>query len=355
MGEFMDFDAQALPTLIGSLPHKDHTEATKMVLKYTPEIPLWVQLPCYPQERLLSQFAENLPGIKGWPDSPYFDVSQPDFDGQLHSFFEEYLECTEGGKPLGQSVFAFSDLTGKGLKVLIEMVKESEKRPYALKGQITGPFTMLTGLKDEQDKMAFFNPLLREAVVKGLSLKARYQIEQMQSVHPRTLLFLDEPALAGFGSSQMVSIQKKEVVQDITEVIDAIHEAGGLAGIHVCANTDWSLVLEAPVDVLSFDAYGYFDRILLFREALIHFIKNGGIMAWGLVPTLNDADLGKEDVASLLSRWQECKKSMQLDDDFLLNHSLITPSCGTGLLSMELAEKALRLTRELSDAIRGQT
>ena len=348
----MDFKAQTLPTLIGSLPHKDHAEATKMVFKYTPEIPLWVQLPCYPEERLLSQFAENLPGIKGWPDSPYFDVSQPDFDNQLHAFFEEYLECTEGGKPIDQSIFAFTNRTGKGLAALIEMAKGAEKRPYALKGQITGPFTMLTGLKDEQDKMAFFNPILREAVVKGLGLKAKYQIEQMQSVHSRTLLFLDEPALAGFGSSQMVTIQKKEVVQDLTEVIDAIHEAGGLAGIHVCANTDWSLVLETPVDILSFDAYGYFDRILLFKEALIHFIKRGGIMAWGLVPTLNDADLQKEDAASLFSRWQECKKSMKLDDALLLNNSLITPSCGTGLLSLELAERALRLTRELSDAIR---
>ncbi len=349
----MEFKAQGLPTLIGSLPHKDHYEATRLVFKHTPQIPLWVQLPCYPQERLLSQFAENLPGLKGWPESPYFDVSQPDFDQQLHHFFEEYLECTEGGKPLGESIFAFSNSTGKGLEALIKVTRQASEQPYALKGQITGPFTMLTGLKDEQDRMAFFNPILKEAVVKGLGLKARYQIERLQSAGQKVLLFLDEPALAGFGSSQMVTVQKKDVVQDLSEVIHEIHGAGALAGIHVCANTDWSLILDTPVDILSFDAYGFFDRILLFKDALTSFVKKGGIIAWGLVPTLNDADLEREDTQSLYARWFECVRSMELDEDFLIQHSLITPSCGTGLLSVNLAEKALRLTRELSDSIRG--
>ena len=348
----MEFKPKSLPTLIGSLPHKDHVEATKMVLKYTPEIPLWVQLPCYGHERLLSQFSENFPGIKGWPDSPYFDLSQPDFDNQLHAFFEEYLECTEANKPLKDSIFAFSKETGKGLETLINMVQQSQTKPYAMKGQITGPFTMLTGLKDEQERLAFFNPILREAVVKGLSLKAKYQIEQMQTVHDKIIIFVDEPALAGFGSSQMVTIQKQDIVQDLTEVINAIHEANGLAGIHVCANTDWSIVLDTPVDIISFDAYGFLDRILLFKDALVKFINKGGVIAWGLVPTLNEKDLAREDQASLLTRWDQCKNSLDVQPDSLIEHSLITPSCGTGLLSLEMAEKALSLTKELSSKIR---
>ncbi len=39
------FKANALPVLIGSLPVTDHDQAINMVLKYTPDIPLWVQLP----------------------------------------------------------------------------------------------------------------------------------------------------------------------------------------------------------------------------------------------------------------------------------------------------------------------
>ena len=50
--------------------------------------------------------------------------------------------------------------------------------------------------------------------------------------------------------------------------IDAIKAAGGMAGVHVCANTDWSLVLDSGADILSFDAYGYFDKLILYRDAL---------------------------------------------------------------------------------------
>jgi hypothetical protein len=51
-------------------------------------------------------------------------------------------------------------------------------------------------------------------------------------------------------------------------VVDAIHTDGGLAGIHVCANTDWSLVLESGADIVNFDAYAYFDRFILYGDPI---------------------------------------------------------------------------------------
>ena len=41
----INFQAECRPVLIGSLPLKDHGEAVRWVFDYTPEIPLWVQLP----------------------------------------------------------------------------------------------------------------------------------------------------------------------------------------------------------------------------------------------------------------------------------------------------------------------
>jgi len=51
-----NFQANCLPVLIGSLPMDNHAEATKLVYKYTPEIPLWVQLPVFKEEGMLAQF-----------------------------------------------------------------------------------------------------------------------------------------------------------------------------------------------------------------------------------------------------------------------------------------------------------
>jgi hypothetical protein len=39
------FEGNCLPCLIGSLPFTDYVQAAGLVWEYTPEIPLWVQLP----------------------------------------------------------------------------------------------------------------------------------------------------------------------------------------------------------------------------------------------------------------------------------------------------------------------
>ena len=348
----MKFTPDCLPTLIGSLPLEDHDEATALILRYMREIPLWPQLPCFPKERLLTQFSEGLPGIREKDDSVYFDTSSPEFDQEVVEFFEDYLSVSEGGAPLEGSRFAFSPETSKGFESFLRAVSTVDNPPLALKGQITGPFTMLTGIKDQDGKMAFFNLMLREAVAKAIAMKARYQVEQMKKLCENVICFLDEPALSGFGSSSMVGITRQDAASDISESLKEIKAAGGIAGIHVCANTDWSLVLETPLDILSFDAYSYFDKIMLFRDRLLEFIKDGGILAGGIVPTLTEQDLERESVDSLFDLWQKQCRELGADMDLIKKACLITPSCGTGLLKRDLAVKALELTRGVSDRIR---
>ena len=59
-----NFYPRCLPVLIGSLPLYDHAQGVKLVFEYTPEIPLWVQLPAYKEEGMIAQFQPGLPGLK---------------------------------------------------------------------------------------------------------------------------------------------------------------------------------------------------------------------------------------------------------------------------------------------------
>jgi hypothetical protein len=118
------------------------------------------------------------------------------------------------------------------------------------------------------------------------------------------IVFIDEPALAGFGSSELISISKEEILACLKEVAEAIHDDGGLAGIHVCANTDWSLVLDSGVDIVNFDAYAYFDRFILYRSQVRDFLAAGGFLAWGIVPTLKPEEIERETVESLFAGMQ---------------------------------------------------
>ncbi len=349
------FQANGLATMIGSLPVKDHEQALDIMLAYAPEVPVWMQLPVYPEERLLTQFAEGLPGIVIERDRIYFDTTSSRFEEEILAFYEDYISVSEGRSSLLQSRFAMGARAGQGVTAFIRRIKTVPKPPYAIKGQLTGPFTFLTGVTDRQKKCAFYDDRLREVVVKALSLKAAWQVSLLRQFNIPILIFLDEPGLAGYGSSAFVTVGRQDVINMLKEVVLGIHEAGGLAGVHVCANTDWSLLLESDVDIISFDAYHYFDRFILYRPDILSFLRQGKVIAWGIVPTSNSGDIEKETPASLVARWKEEAKELEEDGitgAALLRQSLITPSCGTGTLSLALSERVLHLTREVSIQLR---
>jgi methionine synthase II (cobalamin-independent) len=196
---------------------------------------------------------------------------------------------------------------------------------------------------------------MRDAAVKILAMKARWQVRQLAQFQRPVIIFFDEPALAGVGSSEFTSISNEAISQCFDEVFEAVHLEGGLAGIHVCANTDWSLVLKSSADIVSFDAYAYFDKFILYPEHIKGFLESEKVLAWGIVPTLKSDDINKETTASLLRQWSEKAKRFEalgIDPARLIRHSLITPSCGTGSLSIDHAKKVLKMTREVSMEIR---
>ncbi len=357
------FNANGLPLLIGSLPVNDPLVAIKeWILTVTPEIPIWPQLPANPYEHMLHQFAEGLPGVVEeaieTPESRiFYDTEVAGFEEAQLAFYEEYLQAAEDPELLFTSRFAVSRQRAQGIYTLTDTVGDFVS-PTALKGQITGPFTMLTGIHDKEDRLGYYNPAIHDIVVKGLAMKAAWQglFLKKQSRLP-VLIFIDEPALAGLGSSAFISIAAGDIKADINEVSAAIHSVGALAGVHVCANTEWDLLLSSDIDILSFDAYGYFDRLVLLKEQLHAYLDQGKILAWGIVPTSSHEAIEKESCETLVRLWEE--QAAQLvrpgrDLATILKQTLITPSCGTGSLPPVLARKVLDLTRDISKTLKAK-
>jgi len=349
------FQANCLPLLIGSLPMNDHKKAIELVMNHTPEIPLWVQLPAYREEGMIEQFAPGLPGLKTEKNKVYIDTTDTNFDNQLLEFYEDYMAVIEGEKDISDSRFILTDDTAKGFHVFTDCLNSLSTPPVAVKGQITGPFTFTTALCDQNKKAIFYNDQLRDVAIKLLALKAMWQVKQLSKFKSPVIIFFDEPALAGFGSSEFTSISHDDISNCFGEVIEAVHSEGGLAGVHVCANTDWSVVLESPADIVSFDAYSFFDKFILYSDLIKKFIEAGKILAWGIVPTGNPEDIEKETTDSLVAQWEDKVRELEalgVGRTKILNQSLITPSCGTGSLSLDLAKKVLKLTAEVSDRLK---
>ena len=349
------FEPNGLPALIGSLPITDHQEATKLVFAHTPEIPLWVQLPAYTEEGMMAQFLPGMPGLADSQGKLYINTQDASFDDAQLQFYNDYIAVTEGVTHLNDSSFILTKDTAEGFFVFTDHLKRQSSAPVAVKGQITGPITFSTGVKDENDRSVFYNEQLRDMAVKLLALKAAWQVEQLSQFNHPVMLFFDEPALAGFGSSAFISISREEVAACFEEVIDAVHARGALAGIHVCANTDWSLILDSSADIVSFDAYSYFDKFILYADQIKNFIDSGRILAWGIVPTLGEQTIANATAATLAADWEAKANqiiALGIDKAQLLAQSLITPSCGTGSLTLAQAMKVLQLTQDVSQKIR---
>ncbi len=350
------FQPDALAMLIGSQPLREHKEATRLILEHTPDIPNWVQLPVYKHEGMVDQFMAGLPGLVRAEGHNYVDLAAADFDDQVLAFFEEYLGVVGQERDWDQTRFVLKPEVAPGFFSLLDALDAHGDKLKALKGQVTGPITFCTALHDQDKRAIFYDDGLRDAAVKLLALKAAWQAKILSRRGVPVIIFIDEPALAGYGSSELISISRDDIGACLQEVIDAVHSQGALAGVHVCANTDWSLLLDSPVDIVNFDAYGYFDKLILYAEQLKRFLASGRFLAWGLVPTLQADQIEAATAETLWQGWND--KIQQLVDKGMdaaavKSQSFITPACGTGSLTPELSRKVLEMTRDLSARIRG--
>ncbi|NNF97779.1 MAG: hypothetical protein HKM93_00210 [Desulfobacteraceae bacterium] len=349
------FTADCQPLLIGSLPVSDHEQAADLVETYASPVPLWVQLPVFEQEGMIPQFALGMPGLKHTGERWYVDTEDPAFPDEITAFYEAYLSVSAEPDTIEASRFALSAGEAQGFFTFLQRLALYDNPPAAVKGQVTGPITFCTGLADQDRRAIFYNDDLRDAAVKHLAAKAQWQVRKLSVARCPVIIFLDEPALAGFGSSEFTSITREDVAACLKECIDAVHMAGGLVGVHVCANTDWTLLLESEVDIINFDAYAYFDRFVLYPDHIRSYLDSGRMLAWGIVPTLNAADIERENVDSLVEKLAHHFKALAdlgIDPAQLRRQSLVTPSCGTGSLSIALATRVLELTRGVSRRLR---
>jgi len=340
-------------TAIGSLPHQDVDRACEIVLESFSQIPAWPQLPRRNlRENMYIQASEGMPCLvldeeKG---KVYFQT-KGDITGELEKFYEKIIENRV-------DYFKISEEYAVGFHAFMELVRKTLSKEgegtgiLALKGQLIGPISFGLTVTDENRKSILYHEQLVDAVVKTCGMKARWQIRRMKEVFPQIIIFIDEPYLASFGSA-FVSLSRDEVVNYLNQVIDSIKSEGAIAGIHCCGNTDWSILMDTKVDIISFDAYSYLETISLYPEKLKEFLTQGRYLAWGIVPASSQA-MG-EEINSLIKRFEDGLKllnSKGVERERILENLLITPSCGTGTLSVEVAEKVVKLTRRVSDNIK---
>ena len=339
---------------IGSLPHDNLNKAMSLVEECFRNIPFWPQLAkVNKNEDMIIQFLENMPSFFIGKD--YLDTEYDEFFEDLEKFFMDYEEILSDISSPALDRYKVSQEFSSSFQEFIKLIKKY--KPDFAKGQIVGPFTLATTLVDKDGKCAFYDETLREIIVKTLTLKALWQIKEIKCANPDTtpIIFIDEPSISQLGTSAFVTISQDEVLAMFKEVSDVIQSAGALSAIHCCGKCDWSVPIQSGVNIINLDAYSFAQNLSLFKDDVKHFLQKGGKIAWGIVPTLDKEALQAANPDVLQQKFTNAIKFLAdkgIDEKLIIANSMISPSCGAGSLSEELAEKAMNLTRDLSEILK---
>jgi len=326
------------------LPYPDIAPALDLIQQTLPDIPFWPQLPRRSfLESMYVQYSEGMVGVQVDATAGQIIVdTRSDHSAAVEAFYATYL--SESLEP-----FAISPDYSAGFPAFVQQAQRWSGA-ICLKGHITGPISFGLKVTDQDLRPSLYDDTLRDVIIKTLARKAQWQERELRRLHPHTLIFVDEPYLASFGSS-LIKLNEDEVIAYLDEVFAGI---SGIKGVHCCGNTDWGLITRTQAQVLSFDAYNYAVEFSLYAPALEAFLRRGGIIAWGIVPTTAE-DVDREDLPSLLNRLNEAMERLAakgIPGDRIRRQALITTACGLGPSPVETAVRALQLTRDLSGAMR---
>jgi len=159
-----------------------------------------------------------------------------------------------------------------------------------------------------------------------------------------------EPSLVSFTSAGG-SGTRHDLIHTLQE---GFRDFSGLSWIHCCANIDWTLLTDAGVDIINFDAYKFSDKAALYAKEFDRFLDKGGMIGWGIVPVMEDL-LKNETVSTLLEKLEKGIQSFikgGIDEEKLARSSWVLPACETVLLTNDQSDQVFEMTREISERMK---
>lgn len=327
------------PIALGSLGLTDPQKAVDLVLRHFHEFPFWPQLPkrCR-SELLIHQVASRAPFLSQSGDPEYLYIGEEaaafDFDYRNQSIEKASLDP---GHAIGW--YAMMD----------QMNRLSHCYSY-FKSQFPGPFTLASIVRDEERNLIGYQPEVLQSICRFLELHAKWQIESIKEKNLTPILFIDEIVVSK-DYFDTIPLHPAMIEELFSGLVHAIKAEGALVGVHCCADANWSLLIDTDIDIISFDALKYLDGFLKYSDSIKDFIKDGGCISWGVVPSTPPFPIEKEITNHLIHAAE------QLEDDDLsltqiLQQSMISATCGLGMLTPEQTEKNCLLTTSVAHALR---
>ena len=353
----VEFEAQCSTTAMGIMPHRDVDRALELALSL--DIPFWPQLPKMSlYEDMYVQASQNFPGIAVDFDKERLSFDTSRFEQELDEYFVK-MDVPE----------AFA-LTAEYSKVFHKFLSRELQDYKAIRGQVTGPVSFGLKVLDEDLKPIIYNEEARTILFDFIQRKVNIQYQELRKKNPNAFVWVDEPGL-GYVFSGFSGYNEQHAREDYHKFVEGLE---GPKGLHLCAEVNLPYLLELGVEILSFDAYqiGFMPRE--YAGNVAEFIKSGGIISWGIIPTESTtlATQTPETLAAILSSyWEVISENTGLSLNQIAKLALVAPArcclsdlgqvntvgktvseCQVSGIEEELVEKAFAVLPELSQILR---
>ena len=326
------------PTGVGSVRHSDAQEAVADVLRQYWRCPFWPQLPRRtPEELMIPQVGLGLPDARWDGDA-----------GVLHwrgDLSDETIDTADIPPPQRAA----------GLHALLAALEAApaDKRPPVVKGQVVGPLTLATALRDPDGRAAGADLETLMRLARFVGRVAAAQAVRFQRLGAKALIVFDEPQLARV-EEPALPIRWKEAVAVLRAAFEPLRRLDALAGLHCCQAANWSRALESRPDLLHFDAReGHVADFLEHTLALRDHVGRGGYLGWGIWPT--DRPPERFDAKAVEYHLHEVGRQIAFIDvsvGDLFKRSVLTGVCGTAGLAAADEERLAQDLETLSMGIR---
>ena len=297
---------------MGIMPHKDVDKALELVLGL--DIPFWPQLPHVSlYEDMYIQTSQNFPGIEINFDKGRLTFHTAKFEESLDHYFTK-MEQTETYALTSEYSVVFQKFLSKNLQSY-----------RAIRGQITGPVSFGFKVLDENLKPIIYNEEVKMILFDFIQKKLNVQYQELKAKNQNAFVWVDEPGL-GYVFSGLSGYNDQQAKEDYLNFVQGIE---GPKGLHLCADVNLPYLLELGVEILSFDAFQIGFMPKEYTQSVGEFIKKGGIISWGIVPTeLKALEIQTpEKLASILSNyWGVISENTDLSLVKIAEQALVAPA-----------------------------
>lgn len=305
---------------VGSVAGRDPKSAAKTALDAHPFLPSAPELPR--RDRAEGLVARDLAPLAGLVDAASSRCRLPAGDPALVRALDD---ADPGAGPAPEGLAAF-----------LELLRARRPGAARVKVALAGPVLLAARLADAAGRPLASVPAAAEAIARYVARRAADLASRLGAHAPSVVVQLDEP-----GTTDALDTPS---FWRLSSVVGAIRMAGHLAAIHDCGARDGRKLLLIAPDLLLVDAWGLMAPFAPHGEALGGYLRGGGAVAWGVLPTRGALPDPRKMSRGLLDRL-----GVEAGDrEVVRRRGLVSPSCGFGASTLEAERRvrgALRVAR----------